>query len=178
MVQQIFQEGFGIEEEKQPRLERLLYCLEKNRNGGTSSWRRIRWEAEQSRELRTHSWLLFLTTTLLELVYIPLCACTFACSTLQGPSLRKRQPLAAHKSSKPAPHNPALGLGLPDTQEYEQAECRDSRRAGCHRILLQHNLCELRYVSLRSNKSPAGKMQQMNPDDPVSQFSGVFFSTS
>lgn len=29
IVQQIFQEGFGTEEEKQPRLERLLYCLEK-----------------------------------------------------------------------------------------------------------------------------------------------------
>lgn len=124
----------------------------------------------------THIWLFFLTTILLELVYIPLCACAFPCSTLQGPSLRKRQPLAAHKSSKPAPHNPALGLDPPDTQEYEQAECRDSSRAERHRILLQHNLCELRYVSLSSNKSPAGKMRQTNPDDPVSQFSGVFFS--
>lgn len=119
---------------------------------------------------------LSVTTTLLELGYIPLCACAFACSTLQGPSLRQRQPLAARKSSQPAPHSPALGLGPPDTQAYEQAESRDSRRGGCHRSLLQHNLCELRYVSLSSNKSPAGKMKQMNPDDPVSQFFGVFFS--
>lgn len=111
MVRQIFQEGFGIEEEKQPRLERLLCCLEK-RKGGTSRWRKRKWEADQSREVHTwtHSWLFFLTTTLLELVNISLCASAFPCSTLQGPSLRQRQPLTAHKSSQPAPHNPALGL--------------------------------------------------------------------